>query len=107
MSQLIEPMLHENENRFVLFPIKHDQIWKMYKQAEASFWTAEEVDLQADLQDWEHKLTPDEKHFIKHVLAFFAASDGISCVKFSFPKPVVFMVSKWRLKTSTLKCIRF
>ena len=77
MSQLIEPMLHENENRFVLFPIKHDQIWKMYKQAEASFWTAEEVDLQADLQDWEHKLNNDEKHFIKHVLAFFAASDGI------------------------------
>jgi ribonucleoside-diphosphate reductase beta chain len=77
MSQIIEPMLHENENRFVLFPIKHDQIWKMYKQAEASFWTAEEVDLQADLQDWEHKLNADEKHFIKHVLAFFAASDGI------------------------------
>jgi ribonucleoside-diphosphate reductase beta chain len=77
MSQIIEPMLHENDNRFVLFPIKHDQIWKMYKQAEASFWTAEEVDLQADLQDWEHKLNADEKHFIKHVLAFFAASDGI------------------------------
>jgi ribonucleoside-diphosphate reductase beta chain len=77
MSQIIEPILQENEGRFVLFPIKHDQIWKMYKQAEASFWTAEEVDLQADLQDWEHKLNADEKHFIKHVLAFFAASDGI------------------------------
>jgi ribonucleoside-diphosphate reductase beta chain len=77
MSQIIEPMLHENDNRFVLFPIKHDQIWKMYKQAEASFWTAEEVDLQPDLADWENKLNADEKHFIKHVLAFFAASDGI------------------------------
>jgi ribonucleoside-diphosphate reductase beta chain len=72
-----EPILVENDKRFVLFPIKYDQIWKYYKQAEASFWTAEEVDLQPDLQDWEHKLSNDEKHFIKHVLAFFAASDGI------------------------------
>jgi ribonucleoside-diphosphate reductase beta chain len=80
MSQTIEmtePILQENESRFVLFPIKHDQIWKMYKQAVASFWTAEEVDLSPDLQDWEHKLNDGEKHFIKHVLAFFAASDGI------------------------------
>jgi ribonucleoside-diphosphate reductase beta chain len=75
--ELIEPILQENESRFVLFPIKHDQIWKMYKQAVASFWTAEEVDLSPDLQDWEHKLNDGEKHFIKHVLAFFAASDGI------------------------------
>jgi ribonucleoside-diphosphate reductase beta chain len=77
MSNAIEPILAENDNRFVLFPIKYDQIWKFYKQAEASFWTAEEVDLQPDLQDWEHKLNADEKHFVKHVLAFFAASDGI------------------------------
>jgi ribonucleoside-diphosphate reductase beta chain len=75
--EMIEPILQENESRFVLFPIKHDQIWKMYKQAVASFWTAEEVDLSPDLQDWEHKLNDGEKHFIKHVLAFFAASDGI------------------------------
>jgi ribonucleoside-diphosphate reductase beta chain len=75
--ELIEPILQENESRFVLFPIKYDQIWKMYKQAVASFWTAEEVDLSPDLQDWEHKLNDGEKHFIKHVLAFFAASDGI------------------------------
>ena len=72
-----EPILQENPNRFVLFPIEHQDIWKMYKQAEASFWTAEEIDLQQDLTDWEHKLNDDERHFIKHVLAFFAASDGI------------------------------
>jgi ribonucleoside-diphosphate reductase beta chain len=77
MSNLVEPILADNDNRFVLFPIKYDQIWKYYKQAEASFWTAEEVDLSSDMNDWEHKLTPDERHFIKHVLAFFAASDGI------------------------------
>jgi len=72
-----EPLLTENKDRFVLFPIKHHDIWKMYKQAEASFWTAEEIDLAADQQDWDNKLNADEKHFIKHVLAFFAASDGI------------------------------
>ncbi len=73
----IEPILKENKERFVLFPIKHKDIWQMYKQAEASFWTAEEIDLSTDIVDWEKKLTPDEKFFIKHVLAFFAASDGI------------------------------
>lgn len=71
-----EPLLKENKQRFVLFPIKHTRVWEMYKQAEASFWTAEEVDLASDMRDWE-KLTGDEKHFISHVLAFFAASDGI------------------------------
>jgi len=71
-----EPILRENKDRFVLFPIKYDEIWKMYKQAEASFWTAEEIDLSADLKDWAN-LTNDERYFIKHVLAFFAASDGI------------------------------
>lgn len=73
----LEPLLQENKDRFVLFPIKHHAIWNMYKQAEASFWTAEEIDLSIDIQDWERKLNEDEKHFIKHVLAFFAASDGI------------------------------
>jgi ribonucleoside-diphosphate reductase beta chain len=73
----VEPILQENKDRFVLFPIKHREIWEMYKKAEASFWTAEEIDLSPDLLDWEQKLNPDEKHFIKHVLAFFAASDGI------------------------------
>lgn len=72
-----EPILQENKDRFVLFPITHHSIWEMYKQAEASFWTAEEIDLSIDLQDWENRLTSDEKYFIKHVLAFFAASDGI------------------------------
>ena len=73
----MEPILQENKDRFVLFPIKHKSIWEMYKKAEASFWTAEEIDLSPDMQDWDNKLNNDEKHFIKHVLAFFAASDGI------------------------------
>ncbi len=73
---LHEPLLAENPNRFVLFPIKHDDIWQMYKQAEASFWTAEEIDLSNDMKDWE-AMSDNERHFVKHVLAFFAASDGI------------------------------
>lgn len=73
----IEPILQENKDRFVLFPIKHNDIWEMYKKAEASFWTAEEIDLSSDQTDWTAKLNDDERHFIKHVLAFFAASDGI------------------------------
>lgn len=76
MHHNTEPILRENKDRFVLFPIKHDDIWKMYKQAEASFWTAEEIDLSADQTDWD-KLSDDERYFVKHVLAFFAASDGI------------------------------
>lgn len=71
-----EPLLKENKDRFVLFPIEDQEIWEMYKMQEASFWTAEEIDLEQDLSDWA-KLNDDEKHFIKHVLAFFAASDGI------------------------------
>lgn len=71
-----EPILKENSNRFVLFPIKYHDIWDMYKKQVASFWTAEEIDLDQDLTDWE-KLTKNEQHFIKYVLAFFAASDGI------------------------------
>jgi ribonucleoside-diphosphate reductase beta chain len=77
MAQQNEPILEENKNRFVLFPIQHDDIWAFYKKAEASFWTAEEIALAPDLVDWETKLNDDERHFIKHVLAFFAASDGI------------------------------
>jgi ribonucleoside-diphosphate reductase beta chain len=71
-----EPLLQENKQRFVLFPIKHDDIWDMYKKHEACFWTASEIDLSKDSKDWE-RLNDDERHFIKHVLAFFAASDGI------------------------------
>lgn len=77
MSSKHEPILESNNSRFVLFPIQHDDIWSFYKKAEASFWTAEEIDLGADITDWENKLTNDERHFVKHVLAFFAASDGI------------------------------
>jgi ribonucleoside-diphosphate reductase subunit M2 len=94
-----EPLLQENPHRFVLFPIKYHevsrvdaltrkvqeqwltnlllQIWQMYKKAEASFWTAEEIDLSKDLHDWNNRLNDDERFFISHVLAFFAASDGI------------------------------
>ncbi len=73
----IEPILQENKNRFVIFPIEHHDIWDWYKKMEASFWTAEEIDLQQDLSDWNEKLNEDEKYFVKHILAFFAASDGI------------------------------
>ncbi|ELW68416.1 Ribonucleoside-diphosphate reductase subunit M2 B [Tupaia chinensis] len=71
-----EPLLRKSSRRFVIFPIQYPDIWKMYKQAQASFWTAEEVDLSKDLPHW-NKLKPDEKYFISHILAFFAASDGI------------------------------
>lgn len=66
----------ENHQRFVLFPIKYQQLWKAYKEAEAAFWTAEEIDLAQDMTDWA-KLNDNERHFISYVLAFFAASDGI------------------------------
>ena len=72
----IEPMLQENMDRFVLFPIEQHEIWEMYKLHAASFWTAEEIDLAEDAKDWK-KLNDNERHFLKHVLAFFAASDGI------------------------------
>lgn len=71
-----EPLLKENPRRFVILPIQYGDIWQMYKKAEASFWTAEEVDLSKDLVDWGN-LKDDERYFISHVLAFFAASDGI------------------------------
>ena len=74
---MTEPILEENQDRFVLFPIKYKDIWEFYKKAEASFWTAEEIDLASDATDWNNKLNDNERHFIKHVLAFFAASDGI------------------------------
>jgi len=72
----LEPMLQENMDRFVLFPIEQHEIWEMYKLHAASFWTAEEIDLAEDAKDWK-KLNDNERHFLKHVLAFFAASDGI------------------------------
>jgi ribonucleoside-diphosphate reductase beta chain len=74
---MTEPILAENKDRFVIFPIKHNDIWEYYKKSEASFWTAEEIDLSNDTADWNNKLNDNERHFVKHVLAFFAASDGI------------------------------
>ena len=73
----IEPILQENKDRFVIFPIQHNDLWEWYKKQQACFWTAEEIDLSVDVVDWETKLSDDERYFIKHVLAFFAASDGI------------------------------
>ena len=72
-----EPILQPNDNRFVIFPIQHNDLWEWYKKQQACFWTAEEIDLQSDVIDWTTKLTDDERYFIKHILAFFAASDGI------------------------------
>jgi ribonucleoside-diphosphate reductase beta chain len=74
---MTEKILQDNPGRFVLFPIEHGDLWKLFKQQEACFWTAEEIDLGQDVYDWENKLNADEQHFVKHVLAFFAASDGI------------------------------
>ena len=68
--------MKDNKDRFVLLPINYPAIWEQYKRHEASFWTAEEIDLSSDLGDWA-KLNDGERHFISHVLAFFAASDGI------------------------------
>ncbi|NCT09962.1 MAG: ribonucleoside-diphosphate reductase [Flavobacteriia bacterium] len=73
----IEPILQPNDNRFVIFPIQHTDLWDWYKKQQACFWTAEEIDLHADIVDWNTKLSDDERYFIKHILAFFAASDGI------------------------------
>jgi ribonucleoside-diphosphate reductase beta chain len=72
-----EHILTENSGRFVVFPLKYHDIWEKYKTAQHSFWSAEEIDLGQDLTDWEEKLNDNERHYIKNVLAFFAASDGI------------------------------
>jgi ribonucleoside-diphosphate reductase subunit M2 len=71
-----EPLLRENPHRHVLFPLQYHDIWRKYKEAEASIWTVSEIDLSSDMKDWDN-MTADEQHFVKHVLAFFAASDGI------------------------------
>jgi len=76
MEQETELLLRENKDRFVILPIKYPAIWEMYKKCEASFWTAEEIDLSDDMKHWEN-MNPGEKHFVSHILAFFAASDGI------------------------------
>jgi ribonucleoside-diphosphate reductase beta chain len=73
----MEHILQESRDRFVLFPLKYMDIWEMYKQAEHSFWTAEEIDLSSDMDDWNNKLNDDERFYIKNVLGFFSNSDGI------------------------------
>jgi len=77
LPEQLEPLLQETTGRFVLFPMEYPEIWKMYKKAQASFWTVEEVNLFEDLHDWNNRLNENERYFISHVLAFFAASDGI------------------------------
>ena len=77
VATAVEPILQPNNNRFVIFPIQHNDLWEWYKKQQACFWTAEEIDLHADIVDWNDKLSNDERYFIKHILAFFAASDGI------------------------------
>ena len=76
-SQKNELLLKENPNRYVLFPIKYDKIWDLYKKQQKCYWQAEEMKLNEDVNDWNLKLNNDEKYFIKNVLAFFAGSDGI------------------------------
>lgn len=86
-SEIIETILTPNLKRFVLFPLQYPSVWNMYKKAEASFWTVEEVDLSVDVQHWFSKLKEDERFFISRILAFFASSDGIVnenlCLRFS------------------------
>ena len=74
---LVDELLAPTSKRFVLFPIRHEDIWEFYKKSEACFWTAEEIDLAQDYNDWTEKLNDDERFFLKHILCFFAASDGI------------------------------
>lgn len=73
----VEPLLAPSTRRLILLPIQYDAVWRMYKQAVACFWTAEEIDLRDDVSQWKSRLTDNERHFISHVLAFFAASDAI------------------------------
>ena len=72
----LEPILTPDHNRFVMFPIQHEDIWQMYKKQVDCFWRAEEIDLTKDVDDWK-TLNDQERHFISMILAFFAASDGI------------------------------
>uniref|UniRef100_A0A8C8UF62 Ribonucleoside-diphosphate reductase subunit M2 n=1 Tax=Peromyscus maniculatus bairdii TaxID=230844 RepID=A0A8C8UF62_PERMB len=90
--------LEENPHCFVIFPIKYHDIWQMYKKDEASFWTAEEVDLSKDIQYWE-ALKPSERHVIPHVRAFFAASDSI--VNENLVKLFIFLCPTWSTAAQT------
>jgi len=73
----IDSILVPSSDRFTVFPIVHEDLWKAYKEAQSLYWSAEEMDLSADLNDWNNKLTDNERYYIKHILAFFASSDGI------------------------------
>lgn len=103
MEQVPEPFLTKDTSRLHLFPIKYTDVWMMYKKAVASFWTTEEVDLSKDLKDWQN-LKESEQHFIKHVLAFFAASDG----KYSFlanslaPKPMLIFFNLFQVLSTLI-----
>jgi len=77
LTEVDEPLLKENPNRFVIFPIEYPELWEKYKKQVGCFWTAEEIDLTEDVVHWEERLNDDERHFVKLVLAFFAAADGI------------------------------
>ena len=111
---LNEPLLDTNVGRFTMFPLKYDDIWAMYKKAEASFWTAEEVDLSDDIKHWKN-LSDDEKYFISNVLAFFASSDGIVLenlgVRFmndvQVPEARAFYGFQIQLRTFILRCTLF
>ena len=109
----MEKILTENPGRFVIFPIEHNDIWEYYKQHQAAFWTAEEVDLTNDIRDWEN-LTENEKYFVKNVLSFFAASDGIvnENLAENFYRDNTLKQSSstefnWRWKISTHLCTHF
>lgn len=78
-----EPILQENKDRFIIFPVKHHDLWDWYKETEGDFWTAEEIDLQQDITDWNQNLNSDERDFIKHLLGCFAASASILNQKFT------------------------
>ena len=108
-----EPMLQDNPGRFVIFPIQNQPVWDMYKKTEACFWTAEELDLSHDLKDW-GKLTDNEHYFLTHVLAFFAANDGIVTEPLrqllhgsADPGSALLLVSRSPSRASTRRCTRF
>mmetsp|Transcript_5185 Transcript_5185/g.8970 ORF Transcript_5185/g.8970 Transcript_5185/m.8970 type:complete len:315 (-) Transcript_5185:885-1829(-) len=105
----VEPMLRDNPDRFVLFPIQHQDIWDAYKRAEASFWTAEEIDLGQDQRDFD-SMTSGEQHFVKHVLAFFLPPLTVLCsrtlwrtfaLRSASLRLAAFTASRWLLRTST------
>merc|ERR1712136_623322 len=109
-----DPLLLKNPRRFVMFPIQYPAVWEMYKKHEASFWTAEEIDLSQDGKDWDN-LSDCERHFVKHILAFFAASDGIVNENLAAQFPRRFSLQRlerstafrWPWRTYTRKRIPF